>query len=136
MIVQFFVAMTPVGKARARVTRRGTYTPQKTLDAERLIGWACKKAMAGRKPLEGPVRLDWVAWFPIPKSWSKKKAELAIWHVVKPARDNIEKALADSLKGIAWVDDSQVCCGEPQKRYAWPGEQEPGLSIKIQEAAA
>jgi len=137
-MIQFFVPGPPRGKQRARILRnpknpsKPGFTPKATMDAERAIGWECRKAMAGRKPIEGPVRLEWIAWFPIPKSWSKKKTESAYWHTVKPDRDNIEKCLADGLKGIAWLDDAQVCCGEPMKLYVRDG-QIPGLAITITE---
>ena len=135
-MVSFFVPGEPRGKQRARVLRnpknpkKPAYTPKDTIEAERAIGWECKRAMAGAKPLEGPVRLDWVAWFSKPSSWPKKKWLEARWHTSKPDRDNIEKLIADGLKGIAWLDDAQVCCGEPIKQYARDGQM-PGIAITI-----
>jgi Holliday junction resolvase RusA-like endonuclease len=132
-VISFFVNMVPVAKARARVTRKGTYTPKKTEDAERLIAWECKKAMAGAKPLEGPVKLIFTAFFPIPKSWPKKKQAEARWHVVKPDSDNIEKLLKDALTHIAWKDDCQVAFCTKLKRYVWSKYPDPGLWIEFGE---
>ena len=115
--VTFSVSMLPIGKARARAGRHGFYTPKRTSEAERLIGWEAKKAMDGKPPLEGALALEWVSLFPYPKSWPKRKIEITYWHTIKPDKDNIEKLIKDSLKGIAWKDDCQVCKGTSEKRY-------------------
>ena len=121
--VTFSVSMLPLGKARPRASANPFqggprfYTPKKTVEAERLIGWEAKKAMGGEPPLEGPLALEWTALFPYPKSWPKRKIESTYWHTIKPDKDNIEKLIKDSLKGVAWKDDCQVCKGESEKRY-------------------
>ena len=125
-MIIFFVAMDPRGKQRARVTRRGTYTPQETVDAERQIGWEAKIAMNGRKPFEGPVRLMLEARFSYPKSWSAKRRQ-TFWRTSKPDVDNIAK-LKDALKGIVWVDDAQVVELLARKFYV---NERPGLSIQV-----
>ena len=129
-MIQFFVAMTPVGKARARVTSRGTFTPEKTVQAERLIAWECKKAMSGRKPLDGAVYLAVEARFPYPKSWSEKRAIETYWHVAKPDADNLLKVVGDALNKIAWRDDAQVVEVHVRKRYTHD-KRETGLRIDI-----
>ncbi|TPE53060.1 RusA family crossover junction endodeoxyribonuclease [Amaricoccus solimangrovi] len=59
---------------------------------------------------DGPVMLDVVAYFEIPKSWSKKKraALLGAPHAQKPDASNIAKQVEDALNGIAYHDDAQV----------------------------
>jgi Holliday junction resolvase RusA-like endonuclease len=131
-VISFFVDMVPVGKARARVTRHGTYTPKATVEAERLIGWECKKTMAGAKPLEGAVEIEIVTFFPIPESWSKAKKAEAYWHTSKPDGDNIAKLVKDSLNGVAWIDDAQVARQTIIKRYVRDGHQ-VGLHVWIGE---
>ena len=130
-MIKFFVACTPRGKQRARVTHHGTYTPHETVELERMIGWECKKAMAGMKPLEGPVSLDFVANFVHPKSWPQKKKDATYWHIVKPDLDNIEKLIKDALKNIAWIDDCQVSYVQKFKQY----DELAGLSIEIDSIA-
>jgi Holliday junction resolvase RusA-like endonuclease len=49
----------------------------------------------------------------------------------KPDRDNLEKALLDALTGLLWIDDAQVCAGEPRKRYTAPGES-PGAVVVVE----
>lgn len=138
--IVFFVPGAPRGKQRQR--KRGNavpdasgrtktmFTPKKTEDAERIVRWAAKKAFAGRKPFEGAVRLDWVATYEFPRSWSKKKVAQTYWKTSKPDRDNIEKLLADALKGLAWGDDSQIAAGSGAKCYTHGA---PGLRVEVAE---
>lgn len=80
-------------------------------------------------PLDGPVILEIRAYFPMPKSWSKKR-QIAMKdqpHTQKPDRDNVEKWVMDSLNRIAWHDDCQVWDGPVTKRWAMPGE--PGRTV-------
>ena len=106
-MIQFFVACTPRGKARAQILRSGrSYTPKDTVDLEQLIGWECKKAMLMNLPLEGPVWLTVEATFAYPKAFSRKQR--GHWKTSKPDLDNIVKLVKDALNGIAWADDAQV----------------------------
>ena len=62
---------------------------------------------------ESMLVLSWVAFFPMPQSWSKtKKIEHAGRpHRQKPDRDNIDKAILDCLE----FDDKQIYGGEIYK---------------------
>lgn len=106
-MIEFWILGTPVAKARPRMTRSGhVYTPQKTLDFERLVAECVRNC----KPIEGAVHVDIVAWFEPAKSWSKKKREAALWtpHTQRPDIDNLVKAILDGLNGCAFADDAQV----------------------------
>ena len=129
-MISFFVAGDPVGKARARVTRHGTYTPKKTVDAERGIAWAGKKALAGQPRIEGPVKLMVTARFPYPQSWPKKRRDAAFWHMTKPDWDNLGKIVSDALNGVLWKDDCQVASVTVNKHYT---NSEAGLVINVEE---
>jgi len=63
--------------------------------------------------LGDPSEVSWKAYLPIPKSWSKKKkAELAGQkHRQRPDRDNIDKAILDSL----FEEDCRVSGGRLDK---------------------
>lgn len=134
-MIRFTVPGAPQGKGRPRFSTRGgfarAFTPQKTVAYEGLIALAAQDVMAGAPPLEGPVRVDAVATFPIPKSWSKKRRAEAeagrVYHVSKPDRDNIDKAIGDGLNGVVWKDDSQVAAGETVKVYGAV----PGLVVEV-----
>ena len=118
MPVKFEVLGTPVGKSRPKFsTVNGhavAYTPAKTANYETLVRLSYQQKYAGcmfekDKPLRAIIR----AFFPIPKSTSKKKREQMeagkIRHTKKCDADNIAKACLDALNGIAFYDDSQVC---------------------------
>ena len=72
-IIAFEIKGEPVAKARPRVTRFGTFTPQKTLNYENWVK-ECFVLSYGNSfvPLEGQLRASIVAYFSIPKSKSNK----------------------------------------------------------------
>lgn len=59
-----------------------------------------------------PVVLEINAYFEIPKSYTKKKRALCeqgdILPTCKPDIDNVVKAVADGLNGVAYKDDSGI----------------------------
>jgi len=108
-----------------------------------LIQIAAKKAMAGRPPLEGSVRVHVIFSRGIPETVPKVpakpnkhehrdhfserllKAKLKrdAWldaHLISPRggdRDNYLKAFSDALQGIIYHDDSQIIGGDAIKDY-------------------
>ena len=62
-----------------------------------------------------PIEVSWKAYLPMPKSWTaKKKAELTGQrHRQKPDRDNIDKAILDSL----FKEDCRVSGGRLDKYW-------------------
>ena len=129
-VVRFFVPGPPKGKARARVVRGHAFTPEATVDAERTVAWEGKKAMAGRAPFAGALRLKVDAVYEFPKSWSKKLRETTYWKTTKFDWDNVAKLASDALNGICWIDDAQVSTAWVTKRYV-QGEELEGLHIEI-----
>jgi len=118
MKVTLVIPGKPFAKQRARTTRQGRmYTPAETVSYERQVGQIAAQHFT--KPLDGPVRLEVVAVFQPPKSWSKRKTEemLHRHHTQKPDLDNCFKAIKDALNRIAWGDDSQV--SEMSGRKMW-----------------
>lgn len=111
----------PVAKARPRVGKFGTFTPQKTKNYETLVK-ELYFAKHGQTLLEGELKIDLKAYFSIPKSTSKKKrTEMQggrIRPTKKPDIDNIIKSVTDALNGVAYVDDSQVVEIVAQKYYS------------------
>ena len=113
------IDIKPIGKARARVTRYGTYTPQKTKDFEQAIAWEFRKQFKGHEIIVKPIKVSICATFEPPKSYSNPKRLrcLKSYHSKKPDIDNIAKAIMDSLNGLAYKDDNQVCELNIIKRY-------------------
>ena len=67
---------------------------------------------------ESIIQLNWLAYFEPPASWSKRKraALFGQLHRYKPDRDNIDKAILDSL----FKDDSAIASGFLEKRWGSP----------------
>lgn len=114
--MKFTVYGKPVAKGRPRFSNRGgfvrSYTPENTINYENLVKLSYQ-TQVGNKKLDGMIYAEIIAYFPIPKSTSKKNAELMrnyeIMHTKKPDCDNLAKSILDALNGIAYDDDSQVC---------------------------
>jgi len=108
------------------------YAPKVTKNYENFIKSEYHRLYSGVF-LDGPVHMAVIAYFPIPKSTSKKKRELMIAGmirpVVKPDYDNICKVAADGLKGIAFKDDSYIVDEVFRKFYS----DRPRLEITLKE---
>ena len=86
--------------------------------------------------LHGPLSLSIEFRMPRPKSHYRTgahagelKPNAPMWHTSKPDRTKLVRSTEDSLKGIIWADDSQVCDGRVMKIYFDP----PGAAICIEE---
>lgn len=125
MITCFMIPGKPVGKARPRVntyTHRA-YTPDATKAYESTVRASYINAAPPVERLHvGPLRVEIVAYYPIPKSWNKarKRAALAgeTRPEVKPDLDNLVKAILDALNGLAYEDDASVTDLIVRKHYA------------------
>ena len=135
MKVKFTVPGAPKGKGRPRFTRNGrTYTPKDTVEYENKIA-LCYKQQVGDVFFKEHIPLDVriTAYFPIPKSTSKKQHQAMIDHLirptVKPDSDNVVKCM-DALNKIAFHDDSQIVDCQVRKFYS----DNPRVVVTIQEA--
>ena len=112
------------GKARPRICRGHAFNPKDTVQYEKLVR-DCYKQQDGRY-LEGSIKALIIAYYKIPKSYSKKRVQ-AIREgleqsVKKTDADNIAKIILDSLNGIAYKDDSQIIELSVIKRYTEENE--------------
>lgn len=134
--VKFIVPGEPQGKARPRFARIGnytrTYTPDETVRYENLVKLFYQQETKGIK-LEGEIAAKIVGVFPIPKSVSKKNRELMlqgkILHTKKIDCDNLAKIILDSVNGIAYDDDKQVCRLYVEKVYG----EKPRVEVTLKE---
>lgn len=123
-VVKFVVPGPPKGKARPRVTVRGryahAYTPDETVAYESYIKLMyreqCRDAF-----LDGAIKADITAYFAVPAATSKKRTAMMLKGEIKYTKkidcDNLAKAVLDSLNGIAYKDDSQICELHVSKLY-------------------
>ena len=134
--MKFIVNGAPRGKQRARTfynARMGkmqSITPEATKDYESLIRWSFTQA-GGKYMGDKCITLNIVAVYPIPKSFSKSKRQLAmegrIFPKVKPDLDNMAKAVLDALNGVCYADDKQVIAFSSCKKYGT----EPRLEVEV-----
>lgn len=124
-VVTIAIPGPPKGKDRPRVAIQGNrvhaYNTKETTNYENYVKLMYQTQCMGAF-LEGAIRADITAFFPIPTSTSKKKQELMrrgeIKYTKKIDCDNLAKAILDSLNGIAYKDDAQICELTVKKYYA------------------
>jgi len=119
--IEFTINGECVPKARPRFSKFGhVYTTPKTRAYENIVK---STAIDNRVPcITTALRVELIIYKSIPKSFSKKKRELAnegkIYPVVKPDIDNYVKAVSDGLNGVLFVDDKQIVDFRAVKRYS------------------
>ena len=98
------------GKARPRVYNGRAITPKDTINYENWVK-LCYQQQGG-KHLEGPIRARVIAYYKVPKSYTKKRVQAIREGLNYPCKtpdiDNFIKIILDSLNGIAYSDDKQV----------------------------
>jgi len=106
---------------------------QKNKDWRANVGWTGREAMgkAGLRPFAGPLEVSFAFTMPRLKSHRKPNGELRgnapVWHVTKPDTTKLIRSTEDALKGIAWLDDSQIARQAGSKQYG----DSPGCLITI-----
>jgi Holliday junction resolvase RusA-like endonuclease len=127
-LIKFTIPGEPTGKGRPRVTKFGTFTPEKTVSYENLI-----KVTYPGKMLEGQLEIEVQAYYSIPKSTSKKRRELMMLGEIRPTKkpdcDNVLKIIADALNKIAYNDDSQIVRAVVEKYYC----ENPRVEVELRE---
>ena len=111
-----------MAKARARVTRRGAYTPAKTVEYEGQVALAARLAMGGHAPFNGPLFTMVEVHLPVPRSWSKKKQAAALAGDLlptgRPDLDNVVKIALDGCAGVVFLNDAQIIECAALKSYS------------------
>jgi len=112
--IEFRIPGKVIGKGRPHFVKKTgvAITPQQTRSYESLIRDVVIPLMGDQKPWEGCVKAYVVAYYKVPKSWSKKDKELAAAQKIPPGKpdvDNVVKILLDSLSRWLYHDDKQVC---------------------------
>ena len=139
MKVKFTVLGEPQGKGRPRFRNAGkfvqTYTPKETVNYENLVRLEYRRQCRDFKfSKDTPLDVRITAYLAIPKSASKKKAQLMrdrkIRPMKKPDFDNVGKIVCDSLNEIAYYDDAQIVDAQVRKFFS----DDPRVVVTIQEA--
>ena len=133
-MIHIVVSGAPMGKERVRFQRATgrAYTPERTLNYEARMAAAGQAVMAGRPLLDGPVRLDVMAFVSIPQSKPKRWKAAALRGDIRPTSkpdgDNMLKAISDGLNLVVWTDDSQIVDARVRKFYS----DQPRVEIIVQ----
>ena len=140
--LSFTAHVSPCGKDRPRFSFKSgfprVYTSEKTRRFETIFSDVAHGAMmrAGHMPTYDAVRLRIVAYFPVPKSYSKKKRGHCIEGVIKPTIkpdiDNVVKAALDAMNGVVYDDDKQVFELVITKRYTDRGEGYIEVEVQVE----
>ncbi len=80
----------PATKSRARVGRGHAYTPQRTKEAEELVGWCLRRAIP--KPFSEPLHVT--------LEFHTRNLRIDV--------DNAAKLVLDAGNRIAWTDDKII----------------------------
>lgn len=124
-ILRVTIPTEPIPKGRPKIAVIGgharAYTPSKTRSAEGVVRLFCQQAYRDKSPSEKALNVTIIAVMPIPKSTPKKHIASMIDgsypHVKRPDLDNILKLCLDSMNGLIFKDDSQICHLECYKCY-------------------
>lgn len=124
-VIRFEIIGRPQGKGRPRFRRVGnyvsTYNPKTTQTYENLVKNSVLEQCKDEFDSEytGAIKVLIQAIFRPNKSTSKKKYKelLNTPYLHKPDFDNIAKIICDSLNGIAYKDDNQICEATVEKWY-------------------
>ncbi|WP_299074754.1 RusA family crossover junction endodeoxyribonuclease [uncultured Paraglaciecola sp.] len=129
---RFILVGDPVPQGRPRFSIRGrgknafvqTYDPEKSAAEKKRIRKEMRIFMLenGIKIYSCPLAVDLKFYFPVPKSYSKKKADQALTgimpHTKKPDVDNCAKLVLDACNSILFEDDSQIVRLTASKDYS------------------
>ena len=137
-MIKLTIPGKPISKLRARIFtnkytgRAMSYTPKETTNYANFIK-QIYITKYGQHKLTGAIRQTINAYYPIPKSTSKKKRALMlegkIRPTVKPDYDNVEKNFSDALENIAFDNDNQIVSSRFDKYYS----DNPRCEIEIEE---
>lgn len=116
--------MAPFPKARARVTKRGTFMPSRYQEARKELQTICWDIPDFSDYL---VAIDVLLYRPMPKSWSDKKREamLGKWCSPGPDADNAVGGVMDAL----FKDDK--CVVDQRGRKYWGISPEIVIRIEV-----
>ena len=123
MNAKFVIPGPPMGKARPRMTKTGhTYTPEETVMYENLVKTEYERQVDHRYADDAMLDVRVFAYYPIPKSASKKKQKAMRENRIRPTKkpdwDNIGKIVCDSLNSVAYRDDAQIVDAMVRKFYS------------------
>lgn len=137
MRAKFCIHGDPQGKGRPRFStvcgHVHTRTPDETVLYENLVKTEYRQQVGVKFPDDAMLDVRIFAYYPIPKSASKRKRQAMLERKIRPTKkpdwDNVGKVICDSLNGIAYRDDAQVVDSMVRKFYS----EDPKVVVTIEE---
>lgn len=116
-MIDIFIKIKPSGKQRHSGSGRSAYTPKETVRAESIIKTYVKIEMLKKniKMSTSHIKLSIIYYFKRTKHTIK--TDSYHFRSKKPDSDNLDKLVMDSMNGVLYKDDAQVCILHCEKRY-------------------
>lgn len=135
-MIRFTIPGNPLSKGMPRAFvlegHARVFTPTSSRDWMLLVKRIAQDV--AEKPLIGPVALWITCWFTMPKDKMRKRIHTpGSWKATKPDLKNLMAGIEDALKGVAWLDDSQVAMAVLRKRICPQDDQVPQTEVVIEE---
>lgn len=113
---RYTISGNPIPLKRPRVTRNGTYNPQK--DEQERVRYELL-AQRDHDVINKPVAITMTFTFSVPRSYHKRKRQwlLEHEHVYRPDLSNLIKFYEDAMLGILVRDDSIISHIHAHKQY-------------------
>jgi len=103
----------PCAQGRGRAVRIGAGV--RVIDPPKSRSWKgaaqvhLVEAMGGAPLFAGPLEVEMLAVFALPKGQERRQPVARQWHAKRGGdSDNLAKAVLDAATGVVWGDDSQV----------------------------
>lgn len=121
--VRIEIPGVPVAQGRGRAVRFGNSV--RVIDPSKSRSWkgaaqvhmlAALRSAGVYTPLDVPLAVEVVAWWPRPKSLPKRVGTEWYWKPSRPDGDNVLKAVMDAGIGVCWTDDSLIVSALVEKR--------------------
>ena len=134
-MIKITIPGTPKAQKRHRPSARGGYYDPSSTDKKQT--WLQIAKYRPKLPLTGSIELKLIFYMPRPKSHYrtgkyshllKEKCKDIVYHTFKSDVDNFCKFYMDLMNSGFYVDDSQVCVLQAEKKYG-----EPRTEIMIDE---
>ena len=131
MLISFTIPGKPIALKRHRPSARGGYYDPSSKDKKQT--WLQIAKYRPKKPLAGDIELKLIFYMSIPKSFFrsgkymlllKEKYKDINYHSIKPDIDNLIKYISDVMNKGFYIDDSQICSIQAEKKYGDPARTE------------
>lgn len=93
------------------------YSDKDQREYEKFAAGCALQGMNGNERLIGPLAVDCVFYFAIPKTGANSKKQEGDWHTQRPDVDNLKKTVMDACNELVWADDCIVSRISGEKRW-------------------